>query len=155
MILVDTNLLLYAVNGDSPHHPAASTWLTTQIRAGVPIGLPWLVLVAFVRLTTSTRVFPRPLTIEEAMACVNDWLSLPTVNPAEPAPRHWNTLQRLLLRSGAAGNLTNDAHIAAIAIDRGCLLCSADNDFHRFEGLQFHNPLDAGSSVREPSLAYG
>lgn len=154
MILVDTNLLIYAIAADSPLHRAAASWLTRQIRAGTTIALPWLVLIAFLRVTTNPRVFPTPLSGDEAMEFVDGWLSLPTVTALDPGPNHWQTLQRLLIRSGVAGNLTNDAHLAAIAIDRGCLLCSADSDFHRFEGLQFHNPLD-DSSVREPALASG
>ncbi|MDA0791308.1 MAG: PIN domain-containing protein, partial [Proteobacteria bacterium] len=85
---------------------------------------------------------------------VDQWLAIPHVTPMNPGDGHWQTLGRLLLRAGTAGNLTNDAHLAAIAIDNACVICSADNDFKRFQGVQHFNPLADEDAVREPMLSY-
>ncbi len=153
MIVVDTNLLLYAVNNDAPQHFEAKKWLSRQLSAGVEVRLPWLVIVAFVRISTHSRVFDTPMTVEESVGVVAEWLALDNVQTLNPGARHWEILNRLLLRTGTAGNLTNDAHLAAIAIEHSVLLCSADTDFLRFEGVQYHNPL-IDLSIQEPALAY-
>lgn len=152
MIVVDTNLLIYAINQDSPDHAACKRWLENQL-SSAHVGLPWLVVTGFVRITTNPRVLERPLSVERALAYVEEWLALPNVIVAEPGQQHWSVLSRLLLRAGAAGNLTSDAHLAAIAIEHAALLCSADNDFKRFQGVQHFNPLDE-DHVREPQLSY-
>ena len=153
MIIVDTNLLIYAVNSAAPQHEVAKTWLDRQLSAGVEVGLPWLAVIAFVRLSTNPRVFSLPLSVDESLTLVGEWFALDHVRAANPGPNHWEILSRLLLRTGSAGNLTNDAHIAAIAIEHSALVCSADTDFLRFEGVQYHNPLlDLG--IQEPTLAY-
>ena len=154
MILIDTNILIYAINRDSPMHEPAQSWLNKQLSAGTRIGLPWLVIVAFVRLTTNHRVFPNPLSAEDAIQAVDEWLAIPHVSPLNPGDDHWQALSRLLLRVGTAGNLTNDAHLAAIAIDNACVICSADNDFKRFQGVQHFNPIADEDAVHEPMLSY-
>lgn len=153
MIVIDTNLLIYAINLDSPMYDSASTWLDRQLSGRVDVGLPWLVIVAFLRLTTSQRVFESPLSVEGAIRYVSGWLDLPNVTPLNPGNNHYSILSRLLLRSGTGGNLTSDAHLAAIAVEHGALLCSADNDFKRFQGVQYFNPLEE-DGVREPLLIY-
>ena len=105
-------------------------------------------------LVTNQRIMKNAVSTDEATDIIGFLLSHPNVSTIDPGADHWRTLQRLLLRSGTAGNLTNDAHLAAIAIDRNCLVCSADNDFRRFEGVQFYNPLQP-NGVKEPRLAYG
>ena len=154
MILIDTNILIYAINRDSPMHELALTWLNKQLSAGTRIGLPWLVITAFVRLTTNHRVFPNPLAAEDAIRTVDEWLAIPHVSTLNPGDGHWQTLSRLLLRVGTAGNLTTDAHLAAIAIDNACVICSADSDFKRFQGVQHFNPIADEDSVHEPMLSY-
>lgn len=145
MILPDANLLIYAVNHDAPHHQAARTWLEQVLSGTTVVGLPWLALIAFIRLTTNPRVFESPLAPEAALDMVSGWLEQPCVTPVNPGDRHWLVLSRLLRQDGTAGNLTNDAHLAALAIEYGATLCSADNDFRRFEGLDYVNPLAAGN----------
>ncbi len=152
MIVVDTNLLIYALNEDTEHHAKAAEWLQRQLRE-VQVGLPWIVLVGLLRLVTNTRIVRSPMTIDEAVNVVTGWLALPNVETLQPGMRHWEILSRLLLKTGAGGNLANDAHIAAIAIEHSALVCSADTDFLRFEGVQYHNPL-MDLSIQEPSLAY-
>lgn len=141
MKLVDTNLLLYAVNRSSVHHGRARDWLEEILSADEPVGLPWVALLAFIRLATSDRVFPKPLSADQAIAIVDGWLALPVVVPVSPGENHWRVLKRLLGESGAAANLTTDAHLAALAIENGAELCSADADFARFPTLRVINPI--------------
>jgi len=152
VIVIDTNLLIYAVNPDAPDHEIVKPWIERQF-SSARVGLPWLVLTGFLRVTTNPRALERPLPVDQAIGYVNQWLYLPNVQIVEPGDDHWAILSRLLHRSGTGGNLTSDAHLAAIAIERGALLCSADNDFRRFQGVQHFNPLDE-SGVREPMLEY-
>lgn len=153
MILPDANLLIYAVNQDTSHHEAARSWLEKTLSGTTPVGLPWLVLIAFIRLTTNPHIFESPLPPESALGVVSGWLEQPCVVLVNPGDRHWLVLSRLLRREGTAGNLTNDAHLAALAIEYDATLYSADNDFRRFDGLDYVNPLAAGK-LQEPSEAY-
>jgi hypothetical protein len=141
MILVDANLLLYAVNRDLPQHEVAREWWERALSGRAPVALAWVVILAFLRISTSPRVFERPLDIEAAAAYVDEWLAIPVVKPVVPGPAHWRIFQQLVKQSGTGGNLTTDAHLAALAIEQGASLYSADNDFKRFAGLVHVNPL--------------
>jgi toxin-antitoxin system PIN domain toxin len=139
--VVDLNLLLYAVNRDSAHHVRAKEWLEGTLSQDEPVALPWIVLLGFLRLATSPRVFPSPLPPEQAIAVVDGWLACPAVATLSPGSEHWRILRDLLAASGTAGNLTTDVHLAALAIEHGAELCSADADFARFPTVRWHNPL--------------
>lgn len=141
MKLVDANLLLYAVDASSPHHARARPWLEEQLSGAETIGLAWLVLLAFMRLTTNARVFSAPLTVDGALDLVDSWLEQPSATVVHPTDRHSRILRELLEPLGAAGNLTNDAHLAALSVEHGAELCSADSDFARFERVRWVNPL--------------
>lgn len=141
MILVDANLLLYAVNADLPLHPRARAWWESVLSGTQAVGIPWVVILAFVRLSTHPRIFTRPLSIEHAMGYIDEWLAQPVASVVAPGPQHWPILRNLLRLSGAAGNLTTDAHIAALALEKGYGVFSADSDFKRFPGLNHVNPL--------------
>ena len=141
MKVVDLNLLLYAVNRDGPRHSEARTWLQEAMSGDERIALPWTVILGFVRLTTNPRVFEHPLSPEDALGTVDAWLSRPSVSPLEAGDGHWGILRDLLLEAGTAGNLTTDAHLAALAIEHGAELCSTDADFARFKRLNWTNPL--------------
>lgn len=141
MILVDANLLIYAVVDDMPEHERARTWFEDAIADHARVGLPWPSLLAFVRLTTNPRVFPRPLAMDAAWARVEEWLALDNVWQPEPTERHADVLGQLLRGTRATANLVGDAHLAAIAIEHGLELHSADRDFARFPGLRWTNPL--------------
>jgi len=138
---VDANLLLYAVNRDLPQHEVAREWWEGTLSGRTPVALAWAVILAFLRISTSPRVFERPLEIETATAYVDEWLAIPVVKPVVPGPAHWRIFQQLVRQSGTGGNLTTDAHLAALAIEQGASLYSADNDFKRFAGLVHVNPL--------------
>ncbi len=141
MILPDANLLVYAVNVDLPHHHRARAWLESVLSGTESVGLAWAVTLAFLRVTTNPRVFERPLGIDRALGFAEEWLRHPLVKPVAPGQGHWPIFRRLLEQSGAAGNLTTDAHLAALALEWGYTLYSADNDFKRFAGLTHVNPL--------------
>ncbi|HEX7028709.1 MAG TPA: type II toxin-antitoxin system VapC family toxin [Gammaproteobacteria bacterium] len=142
MILPDANLLIYAIEQDAPQHPRARAWFEDILSSNTLVGLPWIVIVAFIRITTNRKAMVNPLKAEEALAYMDSWLQQPFVKPLNPGERHWLILNKLLHDNGTAGNLTNDAHIAAIAIEHGYIVYSADNDFKRFTGLQHINPLE-------------
>ncbi len=141
MILVDANLLIYAINEDSPYHERARPWLEQVLSRDEWVGLNPLVVLAFLRITTRHGIFARPLSCEQAIGYCDSWLDLPNVRLVSAGPNHWSVFRNLLLAAGAAGNLTSDAHLAAVAIELGCTLYSADNDFRRFPGLIHVNPL--------------
>lgn len=141
MKVVDLNLLLYAVNRDAPHHERAKAWWERTLSSDEPIALPWAVLLGFLRLTTNARVFPQPLSPEAALTVVDGWLPYASVIALTPGAEHWRILRSLLVESGTAGNLTTDAHLAALTIEHGAELCSADGDFARFRSLRWVNPL--------------
>lgn len=143
MKLVDANLLLYATDTRSPRHPAARSWLEQQLSGDETIALAWVVLLAFLRLSTHPQVFARPLTPERAFDVVGRWLEQPGVVVVHPGDRHAVVMRQLLGPLGTAGNLVNDAHLAALAIEHGAELHSCDSDFSRFAGLRWINPLDA------------
>ncbi len=141
MKVVDLNILLYAVNRDSAEHAAAKAWLERTLADSEPVAIPWVVLLGFLRLATSPRVFTRPLSPAVALDVVDGWLAAPAVVPLVPGDGHWAILRRLIVESGTAANLTTDAHLAALAIERGAELCSTDADFARFRELRWENPL--------------
>lgn len=144
MKLVDLNLLIYATNGDSPNHAGAHRWLQDALRGDETVALAWVVLLGFVRLSTRPGAFTTPLTMEQAFGLVEGWLTRPCVCVLMPGEQHWSLLRELLEHTGTAGNLTTDAHLAALAIEYGASLYSSDNDFVRFgPRLQFVNPLQA------------
>ncbi len=144
MILVDANLLIYAINRDAPHHREARRWLERTFSGTESVGLPWIVVLAFLRITTRQGILSAPLTPEQAIGYVDEWLSLPSVELLGPRDTHWPIVRNLLLQSGTLGNLTSDAHIAALALEYGATVCSADYDFRRYQGVNHINPLDAG-----------
>lgn len=141
MILIDANLLIYAVDADSPHHAKARPWFEETLSGTTRVGLAWVVLLAFLRLTTHPSVMRRPLTVERALGYVDDWLGQPFVELVGPGEKHWPLLRTLLAATGAAGNLTSDAHLAALSLENGAEICSTDRDFGRFPGVRHLNPL--------------
>jgi toxin-antitoxin system PIN domain toxin len=145
VILVDANLLIYAVNADSAHHAAARHWLESNLSTTTEVGFSWIVLLAFLRITTRKGIFASPLTSEEAVAYVDDWLDQPFARVVVPGERHWSILRHLLAATGSAGNLTSDAHLAALAIEQRASVASTDADFRRFRGVEYVNPLEGAA----------
>ncbi|HSW08602.1 TA system VapC family ribonuclease toxin [Aquabacterium sp.] len=137
MKLPDTNVLIYAANRDAPQQAAASRWLGEAFDDGGGVGLSWQALLGFIRICTRHGILSRPLTVEQALQAVDGWLSHPAARVLEPGAKHAALLGRLLIGAGTAGNLTSDAHLAALAIEHGAILGSFDRDFGRFAGLGF------------------
>ena len=143
MILVDANLLLYAYNPSFDRHQEAREWLEGVLSRSDPVCLAWATILAFLRIATNPRAFEYPLSIEEAILIVSDWLELPTVTILEPGNRHWAVLTELLSQTQVRGSTVMDAHLAALAIEHGAVLCTSDRDFARFPNLRMLNPLEA------------
>ena len=141
MKLPDANVLIYAIDADSRHHDAARRWLEATLDGPDTVGFSWNVLLAVIRIGTNPSAFTAPLQVDEAVALVQGWLSAPTATIAHPTARHAEILGELLRAAGTAGNLTNDAHLAGLAIEYGGEVCSADRDFGRFPGLRWSDPL--------------
>lgn len=145
MILVDANILLYAEDEKSPLNKKARHWWDAQLSQDEPVALCWLVLMAFIRISTHKRVFENPLSLPQAIKRVQSWLDQPCVEIFHPTSKHWEILQSMLTQGQASANLSTDAHLATLAIENGCTLYSTDADFSRFPGLKWENPLQTAS----------
>lgn len=143
MKVVDLNLLIYASNADAPQHTRARRWWEIALSGDEQIGLAWPVVLGYLRLTTRAGILPRPLTARQALETVEVWVTHPLVSMLHPGERHWSTLRQLLESSGVAGNLTTDAHLAALTVEYGATLYSTDTDFGRFSSLKVVNPVAA------------
>ncbi len=140
-MIVDANILLYAEDDTSPHHQPALEWLTEALNGQVRIGLPWASLLAFIRIRTHPRAYELPLGADEAWDRVSAWLAAPAAWVPVPTERHAEVLGGLIRRHRLVANAIPDAHLAALAIEYGLGICSADTDFARFDGLRWVNPL--------------
>jgi toxin-antitoxin system PIN domain toxin len=140
VLLVDANVLLYAVNKSSAQHETARRWLDTSLSGSDTMGFPWTVLLAFLRISTHPAVFPHLLTIEQAARVARAWLAQPAAVLVDPTRRHLDLVAGLLNATGTAGNLVSDAHLAALAIEHEAVLVSFDTDFGRFDGLSWERP---------------
>ena len=143
MKLLDVNLLIYAVDEDSARFVQAHPWVERVIGSGETVALPWIVLLAFLRLTTKPQVMKAPLSAADALEIVDGWLARPNTVVVHPTDRHAVILRELIVPLGTAGNLVTDAHLAALAIEHGAELNSCDVDFSRFSGLRWVDPLRA------------
>lgn len=140
MRLVDANVLLYAVNERASQHEAARNWLDRSLVGPETVGFAWSACLAFVRVATHPAVFARPLSSDAATTLVRDWLSAPAAVVVEATHRHVDVLATLLRDSGVGGNLVNDAHLAALALEHGATIVSFDTDFARFGGVRWERP---------------
>lgn len=141
MIVPDINLLVYAYNSDAPLHRSSKLWWEGLLNGKETVALPWAVVCGFVRLMTHPAVLETPMPPARALEHVRTWLERPNVQTLDPGPRHLDILEALFRSLGVAGNLTTDAHLAALAIEHQCELHSNDADFGRFPGLRWRNPL--------------
>ncbi len=140
MVIVDANVLLYAVDAVSVHHERSRSWLDASLGGTEAVGLAWIALLAFVRVGTNPSILPTPMTADEATGQVEAWLGAPAAVVPEPTARHAGMLRGLLRETGTAGNLTTDAHLAALAIEHGAEVVSYDRDFVRFPGVRQRLP---------------
>ena len=140
MNLVDANVLLYAVNEAEPRHEQARGWLDHSLGGSDTVGFAWVVLLAFLRLSTKAGLYPRPLSVGTAIGTVRAWVGDGPGIVVEPTPRHLDVLAGLLRSTGAGGNLTSDAHLAALALEHDATVVTYDSDFHRFAGVRWTEP---------------
>ena len=136
MKLPDTNVFLYSVNPLSPHHKEAAFWLESAFDGATGVGLAWLALIGFIRLSTSASILPKPLSIADSTGMVDEWMAHSRARLLHPTERHAGILSRLLFVAGTAGNLTNDAHLAALSVEHGATVGSFDKDFKKFAGIK-------------------
>ena len=141
MIVPDANLIIYASDTGSMFHERARQWWTAALNGDESVGLSWLVLVAYVRVMSSARIMKRPVAVGDLLDEVERWLTAPHVQVLQPTARHPNGLRSLLVPTGVGGDLVNDAHLAALAVEYGGTVHSADTDFARFPGVRWVNPL--------------
>ena len=141
MIVPDINLLVHAYNSESRVHAAARAWWEALLNGTQPVGLPWITVLGFIRITTHRQILVRPLRAAEACDRVRAWLACPYTSMLHPGDRHAEILFGLLSQLGSAGNLTTDAHLAALCIEHQAELHSTDADFARFPGLRWKNPV--------------
>lgn len=149
MKLVDANVLLYAVNSSEPRHDDAREWLDGALGGRETVAFTWVVLLAFLRLSTRAGLFPSPLPIADALAQVRDWTAQPPSVLLEPTGRHLDVLAGLLTDVGAGGNLVTDAHLATLAVEHHATVITYDADFARFRGVAWARPGD-GSAAANP-----
>lgn len=141
MIVVDANLLMYSYDAASPHHKKSAGWLENVLSGAEAVGLPWQSVSAFLRVITNWRLSGTGVAVDQAVEIVEEWLRQPNVQILVPGDRHWPVLRRMILEGRASGPLVSDAQIAALTIEYGGVLYTADRDFARFPGLRWKNPL--------------
>jgi toxin-antitoxin system PIN domain toxin len=140
-VLLDANVLIYAVDRRAERHERAATWLSVQLNGARRVGLPWQSLNAFLRVLTHPRASARPLDARAAWEHVAQWLDAPMAWIPEPGPAYARILGELITRYDLRGNLIPDAALAALAIEHGVPVVSTDTDFARFGDLRWENPL--------------
>jgi toxin-antitoxin system PIN domain toxin len=140
-MLIDANLLLYAADRRSRFHAPALAWLLERLNDDRRIGLPWQSLASFLRVATHSRVFPDPLKPAEAWQVISTWLGSPVAWIPQPGAGYAQIFGDLLVRHEVTGNLLPDAQLAALALEHGLTVYSADTDFARFTEVSWVNPL--------------
>lgn len=144
MILLDVNVLIYAYTSQTPQHTVCLGWLEDALNGTDVIGLPWVTVWAFLRVTSNARLGGD---FSSGMRTLRELIAQPGVVIVEPASRHLALLERMVIDGQASGPLVSDAVLAALALENGATLASTDRDFSRFPGLEWVNPLDGEKAV--------
>lgn len=135
MRMPDVNILLHAHRPVLPEHQHYADWLTRLVDGEEPFGISEPVVHSVVRIATGHRVFNPPSTVKQAFDFLDELLESPNCTLVRPGPRHLEIFRQLCSLPGVRGNLVADAAHAALAIEYGCVWCSADTDFKRFEPM--------------------
>jgi len=135
-MLADVNVLVNAIYSASPHHERARQVLNQSLSSDGGVELAWVALLGFIRISTRHGIWDKPLAVADALSVVDEWITHPNARIVHPGGHHAGILGRLLLTCGSAGNLTTDAHLAALAIELNTELVTFDRDFKRFPGLK-------------------
>jgi toxin-antitoxin system PIN domain toxin len=141
VIVIDANILIYSYAAASAHHIKSSAWVEEALSSGEPVGLSWQTVSAFLRVVTNRRLPGVRVDLREAVDAVQEWLQQPSVRILIPGDGHWPILKRMILEGGSSGSLITEAQLAALTIEYGGVLYTADRDFARFPGLRWENPL--------------
>jgi uncharacterized protein len=141
VILLDANVLIYAHNADAEEHLAARSWLHAAIQERQWIGLPWVTIWAFLRISTNARLFSSPIPLSKGFGIIHELLALPCVALTAPGARHLEIVERLAMQNRISGSGMTDVVLAALAVEHGATLISTDGGFARFRGLKWENPL--------------
>ena len=141
MIVIDANLLIYSYDARSPHYSKSSSWMEKVFSGSEQVGLPWQSVTAFLRVVTNRRLPGRGVTLDLAVGVVDEWLKEPHVRIIVPGDGYWPLLRQMIVDGQASGPLVSDAEVAALTIEYGGVLHTADRDFARFPGLRWMNPL--------------
>lgn len=139
-MLVDANILIYSIDVASPFHKRCDEWLTKALNGQRRVGLPSMSIHAFLRIVTNPRALRNPLTPAEALECVDGWLDAPAAWVPQPGRGHLAILAELLVRHDLRAGLISDAVLAALCIEHGLEIISADSDFARFTDITWVNP---------------
>lgn len=140
MKVLDANILLHADNKSAERHKTARAWLVAALAGSESLLIPWISSLAYLRISTRPDALAKPLTVAEALAFLRPVLSNPRVISGEPDRHHLERVEALLAATGRGGNLVNDAHLAALALQYDATVVSYDNDFGRFPGVRWERP---------------
>lgn len=140
-MLLDANILLYAVDSAAPQFSRASRWLTDTLNGDRQVAVPWQTIGAFIRIATHPRVSANPLTGPEAWSFVEEWLDTPVAWVPPATERTARVLGQLIERYHLTSNAVPDAQLAALALEYGLTVISADSDFARFSEVRWENPI--------------
>ena len=143
MIVPDANLLIYAHDRKSPYHKQAKTWWSKVLSGPEPVGIPWVVVLAFTRLMTHPQICENPLSVEQARGIVTGWMAHPHVRLISVSEGALDRFFDLLEEAGSGGNLSSDALIVLHALEHSGTVYSNDGDFDRFSGIKRINPISA------------
>lgn len=141
MIIPDANLLIYAHDALAPEHPQANAWWRDTLSGQEPVGLPWVVLLAFTRIMTHPQISRQPIDTEQVREIIDDWCRAPCVRIIQVSDRALPVFFDLLKDARMGGNLSTDALIAVHAREHSATIYSTDHDFDRFSGIKLINPL--------------
>jgi toxin-antitoxin system PIN domain toxin len=141
VIVLDTNILLYAYDSSSARHAKAREWVERTLSSGELVGLPWQTAGAFLRIVTNAKLGGQRFTLEEAASVIDLWVEQPNVRLLAPREGYWPVLRQMMTNGQAKGPLMTDAQLAALTIEHGGVLHTTDRDFTRFPGLRWANPL--------------
>ncbi|MEM1157695.1 MAG: TA system VapC family ribonuclease toxin [Verrucomicrobiota bacterium] len=140
-MIPDTNLLIYAHDSTSPQHDVARDWWEATLSGREPVSIPFVVLMAFMRLVTHPMINQNPMSVSSAREIIDSWEAVPVVQFISGRSGTLKLAWDLLESTQAGGNLTTDAVIAAHALEAGATIYSNDRDFDRFSELKWLNPL--------------
>jgi len=135
MKVIDANVLIAAASSDHAHHAVAVAWLQAARNEREPLALSTVVALAFLRITTHSKINLTPLTSSQALGWLDAFLRSPSARWVHPADEHLHALERMLTGT-VVGNLVMDSHLAALALENGASVVTFDRDFLRFKGLR-------------------